>query len=311
LLKEVSDVLLKVSGLTKYYNGKLGIEDINLYVSEGEIVGFVGPNGAGKTTTIRTIMGFLKPDAGIIELLGQRADRKIFKNILKNVGYVPGEVNYYADERVEKIIELYKGFYKDFDESYCEGLCKKFDLPLKKKFEELSSGNKKKVAIIQALAHKPKLVIMDEPTNGLDPFFQKMLYKTLNELKENGVGIFLSSHVLSEVQRLCDRVIFIKQGRIVEPRSFERDLKKIEIILNENSKGYLKEVINEFSEIVEFNEKNGKVVLFMKWNAEKFKRLIGMIEFEDITIEDISLEDVFEELYKPDNVSATEAHEVM
>jgi len=304
-------LLLKTVGLTKYYGKKLAIENISFSVSEGEIVGFVGPNGAGKTTTIRTIMGFLKPDAGIIEILGQRADRKIFKDILKNVGYVPGEVNYYADERVEKIIELYKGFYKDFDESYCEGLCKKFDLPFKKKFEELSIGNKKKVAIIQALAHKPKLVIMDEPTNGLDPFVQKMLYKTLNELKENGVGIFLSSHVLSEVQRLCDRVIFIKQGRIVEPRSFERDLKKIEIILNENSKGYLKEVINEFSEIVEFKEKNGKVVLFMKWNAEKFKRLIEMIEFEDITIEDISLEDVFEELYKPDNVSATEANEVM
>ena len=184
-------------------------------------------------------------------------------------------------------------------------------MPFKKKFEELSSGNKKKVAIIQALAHKPKLVIMDEPTNGLDPFVQKMLYETLNELKENGVGIFLSSHVLSEVQRLCERVIFIKQGRIVEPRSFERDLKKIELILKENSKGYLKEVINEFSEIVEFKEENGKVVLFMKWNAEKFKRLIEMIEFEDITIEDISLEDVFEELYKPDNVSATEANEVM
>jgi ABC-2 type transport system ATP-binding protein len=220
LLKEVSDVLLKVSGLTKYYNGKLGIEDINLYVSEGEIVGFVGPNGAGKTTTIRTIMGFLKPDAGIIEILGQRADRKIFKDILKNVGYVPGEVNYYPDERVEKIIELYKGFYKDFDESYCEGLCKKFDLPFKKKFEELSSGNKKKIAIIQALAHKPKLVIMDEPTNGLDPFVQKMLYETLNELKENGVGIFLSSHVLSEVQRLCERVIFIKTSSHSRTKKF-------------------------------------------------------------------------------------------
>ncbi len=304
-------MLLKVSGLTKYYNGKLGVEDINLYVSEGEIVGFVGPNGAGKTTTIRTIMGFLKPDAGIIEILGQRADRKIFKDILKNVGYVPGEVNYYDNERVEKIIEFYKEFYKDFDESYCEELCKKFDLPLKKRFEELSSGNKKKVAIIQALAHKPKLVIMDEPTNGLDPFVQKVLYKTLNELKENAVAIFLSSHVLSEVQKLCDRVIFIKQGRIVEPRSFERNLKKIEIILNENSKSCLKEVINKFSEIVEMKEENGKVVLFMKWNVEKFKRLIETIEFEDITIEDLSLEDVFDELYKPADVSTTKANEVM
>ncbi|WP_372589453.1 ABC transporter ATP-binding protein [Fervidobacterium pennivorans subsp. shakshaketiis] len=304
-------MLLKVSGLTKYYNGKLGVENINLYVSEGEIVGFVGPNGAGKTTTIRTVMGFLKPDAGIIEILGQQADRKSFKDILKSVGYVPGEVNYYDNETVEKIIEFYKGFYNDFDDHYCEELCRKFDLPLKKRFEELSSGNKKKLAIIQALAHKPKLVIMDEPTNGLDPFVQKVLYKTLNELRENGVGIFLSSHVLSEVQKLCNRVIFIKQGHIIEPRTFEHDLKKIVVILKESSNSNLREATNEFSEIVELKDENGKVVLFMKWNAEKFKKLIASIDFEDITIEDLSLEDVFDELYKPVDSAKRNTNEEM
>ncbi len=310
-LSEVDSVLLKVSGFTKYYGKKLGIENIDLYVSESEIVGFVGPNGAGKTTTIRTIMGFLKPNAGIIEILGQRVDRKNFKDILKSIGYVPGEVNYYDDERVEKILEFYKEFYNDFDENYCEELCKKFDVPLKKKFEELSSGNKKKVAIVQALAHKPKLVIMDEPTNGLDPFVQKVLYKTLNELRDNGVGVFLSSHVLSEVQKLCDRVIFIKQGRIIEPRSFERNLKKIVIISKESLKSNLREAINEFSEIVESKDENGKVVLFMKWNAEKFKSLIASIDFEDITIEDLSLEDVFDELYKPVDTATRSTDEVM
>jgi len=304
-------MLLKVSGLTKYYNGKLGVENINLYVSEGEIVGFVGPNGAGKTTTIRTVMGFLKPDAGVIEIFGEQVDRKNFTDILKSIGYVPGEVNYYEDERVEKIIEFYKEFYHDFDESYCELLCKKFDLPLKKRFDELSSGNKKKLAIIQALAHKPKLVIMDEPTNGLDPFVQKVLYKTLNELRENGVGIFLSSHVLSEVQKLCDRVIFIKQGHIIEPRTFEHDLKKIVIISKESSNSNLRETINEFSEIVELKDENGKVVIFMKWNAEKFKKLIASIDFEDITIEDLSLEDVFDELYKPVDSAKRNTNEVM
>jgi len=304
-------MLLKVSKLTRYYGKKLGIENIDLSVSESEIVGFVGPNGAGKTTTIRTIMGFLKPDAGVIEIFGEQVDRKNFTDILKSIGYVPGEVNYYDDERVEKIIEFYKEFYNDFDGNYCEELCKKFDLPLKKKFEDLSSGNKKKVAIVQALAHKPKLVIMDEPTNGLDPFVQKMLYKTLNELRENGVGIFLSSHVLSEVQKLCDRVIFIKQGHIIEPRSFERDLKKIVVTSKESSNSNLREVINEFSEIVELIDENGKVVLFMKWNAEKFKKLIASIDFEDITIEDLSLEDVFDELYKPVDTATRNTDEVM
>jgi ABC-2 type transport system ATP-binding protein len=292
-------LLLKTVGLTKYYGKKLAIENISFSVSEGEIVGFVGPNGAGKTTTIRTIMGFLNPNDGLIEIFGQRVTKRNFKDIVKNIGYVPGEVNYYDDERVETILRFYKSFYSNFDDEYCEELCRKFDLPLRKKFEELSSGNKKKVAIIQSLAHKPKLIIMDEPTNGLDPFVQRLLYTTLEELRDKGVGILLSSHILSEVQRLCDRVIFIKEGHIVEPKRFEPNMKKIVLKVADNAVEVIKWLLNDFPEITDLHQIDGGLILYMKWNTERFKKFIQNINFEDITIEDLSIEDIFEELYQP------------
>lgn len=292
-------LLLKTVGLTKYYGKKLAIENIGFSISEGEIVGFVGPNGAGKTTTIRTIMGFLNPNGGLIEMFGQRVTKRNFKDIVKNIGYVPGEVNYYDDERVETILRFYKSFYNNFDDEYCEELCRKFDLPLRKKFQELSSGNKKKVAIIQSLAHKPKLIIMDEPTNGLDPFVQRLLYTTLEELRAKGVGILLSSHILSEVQRLCDRVIFIKEGHIVEPKRFEPNMKKIVLKVADNAVEAIKWLLNDFPEITDLHQIDGGLILYMKWNTERFKKFIQDINFVDITIEDLSIEDIFEELYQP------------
>ena len=292
-------LLLKTVGLTKYYGKKLAIENISFSVSKGEIVGFVGPNRAGKTTTIRTIMGFLNPNDGLIEIFGQRVTKRNFKDIVKNIGYVPGEVNYYDDERVETILRFYKSFYSNFDDEYCKELCRKFDLPLRKKFEELSSGNKKKVAIVQSLAHKPKLIIMDEPTNGLDPFVQRLLYTTLEKLRDKGVGILLSSHILSEVQRLCDRVIFIKEGHIVEPKRFEPNMKKIVLKVADNAVEVIKWLLNNFPEIIDLRQIDGGLILYMKWNTERFKKFIQNINFEDITIEDLSIEDIFEELYQP------------
>lgn len=277
-------MLLSVSNLTKYYGKKVGVENISFTLSEKEILGFVGPNGAGKSTTIRCIMGLLRPNKGSITMFNQKLDKSNFQNLVKMVGYVPGEVSYYDDVRVEDILKFYKSFYENFDDNYCEELCKRFDLPLKKKFEELSTGNKKKVAIVQAIAHKPRLIIMDEPTNGLDPFIQKMLYKTLIELKESGVGILFSSHILSEVQHLCDRLIFIKEGHMVEPKDFRRDLKKIVLTVNENSAG-LEKIIERYPEVTDLIIENSTVTLYFKWNSVNFKKLINELEFENITIE--------------------------
>jgi len=292
-------VLLEVQDLTKFYGKKIGIENVSFIVNEKEIVGFVGPNGAGKSTTIRTIMGYLIPDAGDIKVFGEKVNQKSLPKLVEKIGYVPGETNYYDDARVIKILELYKSFYKNFDDNYCEQLCKIFDIPLNKKFEELSMGNKKKVSIIQALAHKPKLLIMDEPTNGLDPFVQKTFYKILLEQKESGVGIFLSSHVLSEVEKLCDRVIFIKEGHIVTPPKFKRSMKKIVVSLKEANS--IDNISSKFAEFVEINEgiENGGYIIYFDGNPEKLKELILNLDFSDISVEDLALEDVFEELYKP------------
>ncbi|MEJ5258220.1 MAG: ABC transporter ATP-binding protein [Fervidobacterium sp.] len=292
-------MLLEVQDLTKFYGKKIGIENVSFIVNEKEIVGFVGPNGAGKSTTIRTIMGYLIPDAGDIKVFGEKVNQKSLPKLVEKIGYVPGETNYYDDARVIKILELYKSFYKNFDDNYCEQLCKIFDIPLNKKFEELSMGNKKKVSIIQALAHKPKLLIMDEPTNGLDPFVQKTFYKILLEQKESGVGIFLSSHVLSEVEKLCDRVIFIKEGHIVTPPKFKRSMKKIVVSLKEANS--IDNISSKFAEFVEINEgiENGGYIIYFDGNPEKLKELILNLDFSDISVEDLALEDVFEELYKP------------
>ncbi|MGQ9856897.1 MAG: ABC transporter ATP-binding protein [Fervidobacterium sp.] len=292
-------MLLEVRELTKFYGKKIGIENVTFSVDEKEIVGFVGPNGAGKSTTIRTIMGYLIPNAGEIRIFGEKVSKNNLPRLIEMIGYVPGETNYYDDVRVIKILELYKSFYKDFDDKYCEQLCKIFDVPLNKKFEELSLGNKKKVSIIQALAHKPKLLIMDEPTNGLDPFVQKTLYKILLEQKEGGVGIFLSSHVLSEVEKLCDRVIFIKEGHIVTPPKFKKSMKKIVVSLKEVNN--IDNIRSKFAGFVEIREglENGGYIIYFDGNPEKLKELILNLDFSDISVEDLALEDVFEELYKP------------
>jgi len=286
--------LLEIIGLTKYYGKKLAISDVNLYVDSGEIVGFVGPNGAGKTTTMRTVMGYLKPSNGKIFLFGEEVTRNNLHGLIKDVGYVPGEVNYYPDVTVKKILDFYASFYPDFDKDYCEKLCSNFDIPLNKKFEELSLGNKKKVSIIQSLAHKPKLLILDEPTNALDPFIQKKLYNVLEELKQQGVGILLSSHVLNEVERLCDRVIFIREGKIVFPKVFRKSLKKVTLI-----NGIFDEsVFKNYNEIVDLKRNNSDITIFFDGDVKRLIDLLNKVECSDVLIEDLSLEDVFEKLYQ-------------
>lgn len=288
--------LLRVENLTKFYGKKIAIEGVNLHINSGEIIGFVGPNGAGKTTTMRVSLGFLKPTRGKVYLFGEELTKQSIAKLIKNVGYVPGEVNYYGDATVKKILELYSSFYTQFDAQYCDWLCKEFDVQLNKKFEELSLGNKKKVSIIQALAHKPRLLVLDEPTNSLDPFVQKKLYSILEELKTKGIGVLLSSHILKEVEKLCDRVIFIKDGKIVTPPSFSKSIKKVTLISNssENSENIEK----LFSEAVEVIKENNNTVIYFNGSSKKLIELLNSVNFDDILIEDLSLEDVFDKLYK-------------
>lgn len=214
--------VIETNKLSKTYGKRRGVENISLEVKEGELYGFVGPNGAGKSTTIRLLLNFIYPVSGSGKIFNKDIVKES-KEIKKLIGYVPSEVRFYDDMKVKEIIEYACSFYEkvNMDEIYT--LCDVFEMDLHKKMRELSLGNKKKVAIVQALVNNPKLIILDEPTGGLDPLMQKKLFDTLKALRKRGTTIFLSSHNLMEVENLCQRVAVIKEGKIIDIIEIEKE----------------------------------------------------------------------------------------
>ncbi|MHA2273323.1 MAG: ABC transporter ATP-binding protein [Candidatus Hodarchaeales archaeon] len=202
---EIKDeIMIQIKNLTKYYGSIRGIENLNLEIRRGEIFGFLGQNGSGKTTTIRCMMSILLMDSGEVVIDGEIISRKNHK-VREKIGYIPGEVILPGIYTVEEFLNYVQSM-RNGSASKREELTKRFNLPLKRKLGELSKGNKQKVGIIAALMHDPKILILDEPSAGLDPLLQQELYKILLEEKKQGKTIFFSSHNLDEVQRICDRV---------------------------------------------------------------------------------------------------------
>lgn len=213
--------IIETRNLTKYYHKKIkGIENLNLSVGEGEMYGFIGPNGAGKSTTIRTLLGLIRADAGTAQLFGMEVGRDRMK-ILAKIGYMPSEVSFYGGMRVKEILKLSAALRRKDCTAEAKKLCERLQLDPEKRVEELSLGNRKKTSIICALQHKPQLYIFDEPTSGLDPLIQKEFFSILRERKEEGATIFLSSHVLSEIQRHCSRAAIIRDGSIIAEGKIE------------------------------------------------------------------------------------------
>ena len=211
---------IETVGLTKYYGKARGIIDLNLTVEEGEFFGFIGPNGAGKSTTIRTLLGLVKSSGGSAKIFGRdiAADKE---KILADVGYLPSEAVFYSGMKVRDIIRFSADMRKKHCEKEAEVLCQRLQLDTSRKVEELSFGNRKKVAIVCALQHEPRLCILDEPTSGLDPLMQREFFAILRERNQKGATIFLSSHVLSEIQRNCRRAAIIREGRLIACDSVE------------------------------------------------------------------------------------------
>lgn len=205
---------IETVNLTKYYGKARGIIDLNLTVNEGEIFGFIGPNGAGKSTTIRTLLSLIYKTSGEARIFGLDCERDKVK-ILEDVGYLPGEVFYYDNMRACDLFKYSASFYDKDCAAKTNELAELLQLDVNKKIEDLSLGNKKKVGIIQGLLHSPRLIILDEPTSGLDPLMQKTFFDLIKKENERGATVLFSSHILSEVQRICDRVAIIKEGRIV------------------------------------------------------------------------------------------------
>lgn len=216
LPKQKGEPALKISGLEKSYGDVQALRGVDLEVKQGEIFGFLGPNGAGKTTTIRCLLDSIRPDAGTIQLLGiDPQDDPIGVQAL--TGYLPGEMQFYENltsERQLRFFNQMRGNSADWD--YIYQLAKLLDLDLSKQIKNLSKGNKQKVGVIQALMHRPKLLLLDEPTAGLDPLMQQEVLNLLRETNQEGSTVFFSSHIMSEVEQIADRVAIIRYGEIVE-----------------------------------------------------------------------------------------------
>ena len=212
--------IIEVEKLSKYYGKTRGIDDISFGVQQGLIFGFIGPNGAGKSTTIRLLLSLIYPTSGQVRIFGMDCRREGHK-IRRRVGYIPSEVNFYDDMRVKDFLRYAAAFFHVDSQRRIAYLCDLFDVETEKKISSLSSGNKKKLAILQALIHEPELLILDEPTSGLDPLMQNRLYETLKAENKKGVTIFFSSHVLSEVQKMCDVVAILKEGKIIKTETID------------------------------------------------------------------------------------------
>ncbi len=287
--------MINLEKLTKYYNKNArGIIDVSFDIKEGEIFGFIGPNGAGKSTTVRTLINLIFPTSGS----GTMMDLDIVKDtveIRKHVGYIAGEINYYEDMTVRKFLEYSGKFYKVDYEEKLDYLAEKLELDLTRKIENLSFGNKKKVAIIQAFIHNPKIIILDEPTSGLDPLMQTIFFDLLEEEHKRGATIFFSSHILSEVQRICDRVGIVKEGYLVK-------IEKIEDIMKTQAKNVRiiadGDIVLKNSHIAKM-KKTGNIYTFIY--TGKVNELLNLLhgkEIIDLTITEPTLEEIFMHYYE-------------
>jgi ABC-2 type transport system ATP-binding protein len=217
--------IIQLEKLTKSYGAHRGIVDVDLDVEQGEIFGFLGPNGAGKTTTIRTVLDLLRPTSGRARVFGIDSSTDPVA-IHKRVGYIPGEFTLYDRLTGGQTLHYFASLRGGVDRAYQASLVERFEIDPSRRFKEYSKGNKQKIGLVIALQHRPELLILDEPTSGLDPLVQQSFYTLVREAKADGRTVFLSSHILSEVERTCDRVAIIRDGRLVKVDSIEalRDL---------------------------------------------------------------------------------------
>ena len=285
--------IVETKMLTKYYGKARGIIDINMTVKAGDFYGFVGPNGAGKSTTIRTLLGLINPSGGSASVLGLDCS-KDRNQILRRVGYMPSESRFYEQLRVEEIIDLSaKLHYKDC-RLEAERLCERFSIDKKKKIEELSLGNRKKVSIVCAMQHKPELLILDEATSGLDPLMQKEFFLLLHELQKEGATILMSSHFLPEIQNNCSRVGIVKEGRLIAENNieiFSRNTIKNIMVSGVQKLPELSGISNAVTEV------DGIQFVF-QGDLKQLLLALGRTELTDIRIAEPSLEEIILNLYE-------------
>ena len=290
-----TEAILEIKKLKKYYGDIRGVEDVNMKIKEGEVYGFIGPNGSGKSTTIKTIMSLISATSGNVYINGKELDKNDLE-IKKVIGYLPSEIKLYDDLTAKEILDFHESFYDKNLSKRRKDLVNLLKLDESKNIEELSLGNLKKLGIVLALMHEPKILILDEPTSGLDPIIQNIFYELLLEEKKKGTTILYSTHILSEVSKICDRIGFIKDGVIIK----EDNIKSIE----ENSMTYLTIESDEVDKIKK--ELNMKIIaetdnLVKFINALKPNELLEILskyKISKLLVEEVSIEDLFIEYYK-------------
>lgn len=287
---------IETNKLSKYYGKYVGIKDVSLEIEKGEVFGFIGPNGAGKSTFIRTLLGLLNTSSGSAKIFGQDI-KKYGDEVRKKIGYLPSEVYYYDEMNSKQLLEYHSKFYGEINQSEIERLADLFELDLNKKITDLSFGNKKKCAILQSVIHQPELLILDEPTSGLDPLMQNRFFELLEEENKKGTTIFFSSHILSEIQRMCDRAAIIRKGEISAIENIqtllEKQMKKVRLVFDKLPENMLFPMGSQH-QVYHNNKLNfdyvGPTTELIKWMSN--------LDLIDATMEEPDLESIFMNYYQ-------------
>lgn len=287
--------LLEIKHLKKYYGNSMGVEDVSIKLKKGDIYGFIGPNGAGKSTTIRTVLGLINKTSGNIYFDGKEIDMNDI-SLKEKIGYLPSEINLYDNMTVKDMLNYHETFFKKDINKKRKELVKLFKVNESKRIDDLSLGNLKKVGIILAFMHEPELLILDEPTSGLDPIMQKAFHDLLLEEKEKGTTILYSSHILSEVSNVCDKVGFIKDGKIIKEDLMENVRKDNYTYLSITSKDINK--IKKELNLKIIKEIDNEAVFINNMIPNELMNKISKYEIDRLIIEEISLEDLFINFYK-------------
>ena len=294
----MSEQAIVLNELTKQYGKHRGINNLSFSVNQGEFFGFIGPNGAGKSTTIRTLMGLIRPTGGSASIFDLDCHSKA-SVIARDVGYLPSENSYYENMKVRELLQYTADLYGMDCKTKMKELADRLNLDLSRKIADLSLGNKKKVGIVSAIMTSPKLIIMDEPTSGLDPLIQQAFYDILKEENSRGATVFFSSHVLSEVQKLCDRVAILKEGQLIGIQSIkelrESGYKKVSL----SAKEAIPRDFFDLSGIANYAETADKTSVSFMYNGNITAIIdkLHLLHLDDVLLEEPSLEEIFMHYY--------------
>lgn len=295
----MSEQAIVLNELTKHYGKHRGINNLSFSVNQGEFFGFIGPNGAGKSTTIRTLMGLIRPTGGSASIFDLDCHSKA-SVIARDVGYLPSENSYYENMKVRELLQYTADLYGMDCKTKMKELADRLNLDLSRKIADLSLGNKKKVGIVSAIMTSPKLIIMDEPTSGLDPLIQQAFYDILKEENSRGATVFFSSHVLSEVQKLCDRVAILKEGQLIGIQSIkelrESGYKKVSL----SAKEAIPRDFFNLSGIANYAETADKTSVSFMYNGNITAIIdkLHLLHLDDVLLEEPSLEEIFMHYYE-------------